>query len=73
MTSLYVFDGEFDERVKKFMRILADKHNRASRSVLLKNTHLDAKDFDSLVKTLQQTGQIRSEITPSGGEVFSLV
>lgn len=73
MSSIYVFDGEFDEKIKKLTRILNDNKGQMGRSRLLRNSHFDRDTFDKIVGTMMETGALKSLTSAKGGEVFELI
>ena len=73
MSSIYVFDGEFDEKIKKLTRILNDNKGQMGRSRLLRNSHFDKNTFDKVIGTMMETRALKSVTSSKGGEVFELI
>ena len=72
--SMYVADGSFDTLRQKFLRMLLESRQKTQpRSDLLRKLHVTKLQFDELVETLVESGQIEKGIGRKGGAVYTLV
>lgn len=73
MAGLYVYDGEFDAKMKSAERMIRDSKDPMPRWRLLKNLHVDRDEFNRIVETMVESAIISRSISSTGGEVYRIV
>jgi len=72
----YTSRNAYDERAKRLLRLVREHGSPILRSTLMKQMHESVKDFDEVLNTLQESGQIvvRENVKTGGrpGTVISL-
>lgn len=73
MAGLYVYDGEFDAKMKSAERMIRDSKNPMPRWRLLKNLHVDRDEYNRIIETMVESAVITRTVSSTGGEVYRIV